>query len=337
MSANSKHDSFETPADRLSSLRNRRRPGSQHSKEALAAAGFLTPNLIGFMIFTFIPVFASFAMAFTNWDLFRTPRWVGFFNFASLLGWHYDDYLKQTVMNDPFFWKYVYNTVFMMLAIPLGIAGSLCLALLMNQKIRGITLFRTVYFLPTVCSGVAILVLWKWLYNDSIGLINTLIRAFGDLVHINLTGPDWLGDSSWAKPALMLMGLWTGLGGFNMILYLAALQGVPRELYEAAAMDGAGSWKSFWAVTWPSISPTTFFILIMSVIGGFQGGFMQANVMTGGGPAGSTTTIEYYIYNIAFTRFLMGYASAIAWVLFVVILGLTLVTWRMGGKVVHYA
>mgnify|MGYP002681813416 FL=1 len=306
-------------------------------KETLAALGFLTPNLLGFLAFTLVPVFWSLGLAFTYWDLFRPPRFVGLFNFVSLLGWHYDPYLKQTVMNDPFFWKYVGNTVFLMLAIPVGIAASLIAALLMNQKLKGITVFRTIYFLPTVCSGVAILVLWKWLYNNDIGLINNLIARFGDLIGRPLTGPNWLGDAAWSKPSLMLMGLWSGLGGFNMILYLAALQGVPRELYEAAAMDGASAWKSFWAVTWPSISPTTFFILIMSVIGGFQGGFMAANVMTGGGPAGSTTTIEYYIYTVAFMRFLMGYASAIAWVLFVVILAITLLTWRLGGRVVHYA
>ncbi|MEI6916108.1 MAG: sugar ABC transporter permease [Armatimonadota bacterium] len=310
---------------------------NKSSKESLAALGFLLPNLVGFLVFTFVPVFVSFGMAFTNWDLFHAPRWVGLFNFEALLGWHYDPVLKQTMMNDPFFWKYVGNTLFMMMAIPVGIAGSLCLALLMNQRLKGMTIYRTIYFLPTVCSGVAVLILWKWLYNDNIGLINNLLRGLGDVTGLPLNGPDWLGDTLWAKPALMLMGLWSGIGGFNMILYLAALQGVPRELYEASAMDGASGWKTFWAVTWPSISPTTFFILIMSLIHGFQGGFMQANVMTQGGPAGSTTTIEYYLFNIAFTRFLMGYASAIAWVLFVVILILTLITWRLGGKVVHYA
>lgn len=304
--------------------------------ETRAAMGFLAPNLIGFLLFSLFPVAASLALSFTNWDLFRTPRWVGFFNFESLLGWHYDDYLGTTVMNDPFFWKYVGNTLFLMLGIPVGIAASLCAALLMNQKLKGMTVFRTIYFLPTVCSGVAILILWKWLYNNDHGFINNLIALLGEKVGYALNGPDWLGSAAWAKPSLMIMGLWAGLGGFNMILYLAALQGVPRDLYEAASMDGAGSWRSFWAVTWPSISHTTFFILIMSIIGGFQGGFMTANVMTQGGPAGSTTTIEYYIYNIAFTRFLMGYASAIAWVLFVVILAMTAITWRLGGKVVHY-
>ncbi|MGQ9807855.1 MAG: carbohydrate ABC transporter permease [Armatimonadota bacterium] len=304
--------------------------------ESLAALAFLAPNVAGFLVFTLLPVLGAFLLAFTNWDLFRPPRWVGLFNFVSLLGWHYDEYAGRTVMNDPFFWKYVYNTVFLMMAIPVGIAGSLICALLMNQKMRGITMFRTIYFLPTVCSGVAILILWKWLYNNDIGLFNTLIRQFGDWIGVPLQGPNWLGSTEWAKPSLMLMGLWTGLGGFNMILYLAALQGVPREQYEAAAMDGASAWQTFWAVTWPGISPTTFFILIMSVIGGFQGGFMTANVMTDGGPAGSTTTIEYYIYNVAFTRFLMGYASAIAWVLFLVILAITLLTWRFGGRKVTY-
>lgn len=309
-------------------------PLTERQREAVAAYGFLAPNFIGFLLFTSIPVILSLALAFTNWDIFRSPHWVGLYNFRSLLGFTRDQ--GHLVPNDPFFWKYAFNTVFLMLGIPIGMAASLVMALIMNQKIRGIVVFRTLYFLPTVCSGVAILILWKYLFNNDIGLFNTLIYEAGKLVGLRLNGPDWLGTTQWAKPSLIVMGLWGALGGYNMILYLAALQNVPRELYEAAEIDGASNWSKFWAVTWPMISPTTFFILVMSVIGGFQGGFMIANVMTGGGPAGSTTTIEYYIYNTAFTLFHMGYASAIAWSLFAVILGLTLLTWKLGGRVVHY-
>ncbi|NLN76614.1 MAG: sugar ABC transporter permease [Armatimonadetes bacterium] len=299
-----------------------------------------------------------------------------------------------------------------MIGIPIGMMGSLLIALMMNQKLKGIVFFRTIYFLPAVCSGVALLILWKYLYNADIGLINQMIRsvggalysspatglmttvllaiffgltmigcvalimllvmyicsrlglqwkegiyrvlliafgsgvfiaigAYGGAVHSAIlsfisTPPDWLGTVQWAKPALIVMGLWGGLGGYNMILYLAALQGVPSSYYEAAEIDGAGPWAKFWSVTWPMISPTTFFILVMSIIGGFQSGFMTANVMTGGGPAGSTTTIEYYLYQTAFEKFNMGYASTIAWVLFGVILILTLATWKLGGRVVTY-
>lgn len=314
--------------------RRRLFPLNHRRWESVAAYGFLAPNFIGFLIFTSIPVIFSMALAFTNWDVFRAPHWVGLYNFRGLLGFSKDQ--GQWVANDPFFWKYVYNTVFMMVGIPIGMALSLIMALVMNQKIRGIITFRTLYFLPTVCSGVAILILWKYLFNNDVGLFNTIIYEVGRLFGQSWNGPDWIGTTQWAKPSLIIMGLWGALGGFNMILYLAALQNVPRDLYEAADIDGASNWSKFWAVTWPMISPTTFFILVMSVIGGFQGGFMVANVMTGGGPAGSTTTIEYYIYNTAFTLFHMGYASAIAWVLFAVILVLTLATWKLGGRVVNY-
>ncbi len=383
---------------------------SNKKRETLAAYGFLLPNFIGFLVFTSLPVLASFIMAFTHWNIFKPPTWVGFENFVSLLGFHTED--GRRVANDPFFWQYVYNTVYLLIGIPLGMAGSLITAILMNQKLKGITIFRTIYFLPAVCSGVAVLILWKYLYNADIGLINKILRAFGNYIYTHkivgilftivcaivfalmiigtaaaivsliqwifekiklpwvdgtyktimvilsalifigigyygqqifnaistflITPPDWLGTVKWAKPSFIIMGLWGGLGGYNMILYLAALQGVPRSMYEAAEIDGASSWAKFWAITWPMISPTTFFILVMSIIGGFQGGFMTANVMTGGGPAGSTTTIEYYLFQTAFEKFNMGYASAIAWFVFAIVLILTLLTWKLGGKVVTY-
>ena len=383
---------------------------SASRREAMAAYGFLLPNFLGFLAFTSIPVVISLVMAFSHWNIFRPPSWVGLENFASLLWFHHEG--GQTVANDPFFWQYVYNTVFLMAGIPVGMAGSLIVALMMNQRLRGIVIFRTVYFLPTVCSGVALLILWKYLYNADIGLINKGLRLIGAAIYASkplaivftifcaivfglavtaaaacilallqyvsgrlrvewpagllraltvvcgaamfvLIGacgrsayaaiagffampPDWLGTVQWSKPSLILMGLWGGLGGYNMILYLAALQGVPSSYYEAAEIDGAGPWAKFWAVTWPMISPTTFFILVMSIIGGFQSGFMTANIMTGGGPAGSTTTVEYYLYQTAFEKFNMGYASAIAWFIFAVILILTRLTWRIGGRVVVY-
>lgn len=383
---------------------------SSKKREALAAYGFLLPNFLGFLAFTSIPVIVSMLMAFTHWNIFKDPFWVGLENFKALLGFHRES--GQMVPNDPFFWQYVGNTVYLMIGIPLGMAGSLITALMMNQKIKGIVVFRTLYFLPSVCSGVALLILWKYLYNGDIGLMNKILRAAGAVIYSNkllaigftivsavlfaviaigtvgllismlqwilekmkldcgnavfriltiaagaaifvmvgvygrsiygalngfmLQPPDWLGTVQWAKPSLILMGLWGGLGGYNMILYLAALQGVPTSYYEAAEIDGASPWHKFWAVTWPMISPTTFFILIMSVIAGFQGGFMVADVMTGGGPAGSTTTVEYYLYQTAFQKFNMGYASAIAWFLFAIILVITLITWKLGGKVVTY-
>lgn len=313
---------------------------TERNRESLTAYGFLLPNLLGFLAFTSIPVAASLYFAFTRWDLFHAPRWVGLENFHSLLGFTHSTeepirlFGRWTIPyapNDPFFWQYLYNTVFMMLAIPISLAGSLSLAIALNQKIRGVVVYRALYFLPSVTAGVAVLVLWKWLYNTDIGLINSALVQMG-ITH----PPDWLGNSQWAKPALMIMGFVMGVGGSSMILYLAALQGVPRDLYEAASIDGASALQQFRNITWPLIAPTTFFLVIMGIIGGFQGGFMNAYIMTSGGPAGSTTTLEYYIYNKAFVVFNMGYASAIAWFLFVVILLLSLLTWRLGGRVVQY-
>ncbi|MBN1688860.1 MAG: sugar ABC transporter permease [Candidatus Omnitrophica bacterium] len=293
------------------------------SREALAAYGFLMPNFVGFLIFTSVPVFASLVLSFMEWDLLSPPRWVGIKNFIGLV-------------KDPFFWKYCWNTVYLMLAIPISMAGSLILALILNQKLKGIVFFRTVYFLPTISSGVAIFILWKLIYNPEFGVLNNMIAGFGDLLNLNLKGPYWLQDEVWAKPALIIMSVWQTVGGYNMILYLAALQGVPRDLYDAAEVDGANGWQKFWAVTWPQISPTTFFIAIMSVIGGFQAGFDPAYIMTGGGPNGSTTTIIYYLYNEAFEWGHMGYAAAIAWVLFIIVFSFTLIQWRFFGRTVHY-
>lgn len=296
------------------------------TKEAIAGYGFLFPNFIGFLLFTSLPVLASLALSFMNVDLISSPKifkLVGFKNFGQMF-------------MDPYFWKYCWNTVVLMAAIPFSIGGSLIMALALNEKIKGIVIFRTIYFLPTICSGVAIYVLWRYIYNSDYGLLNTLIARFGQFIHIPLKGPNWLTEEAWAKPALIIMSVWQMVGGYNMILYLAALQGVPRDLYEAAEIDGANSWQKFWAVTWPQISPTTFFIATMSIIGGFQGGFDQAYVMTGGGPAGSTTTIIYYIFNNAFQWQQMGYAAAISWFLFLVILFITILKWKVFGKLVHY-
>ncbi len=296
------------------------------TKEAIAGYGFLMPNFVGFLIFTSIPVLASLALSFMKVDLISSPKifeLVGLRNFREMFA-------------DPYFWKYCWNTVVLMAAIPFSIGGSLIMALALNQKLKGIVVFRTIYFLPTICSGVAIYMLWRLIYNSDFGVLNTLIAKFGQLINVPLKGPNWLTDEAWAKPALIIMSVWQMVGGYNMILYLAALQGVPRDLYEAAEIDGANGWQKFWAVTWPQISPTTFFIATMSIIGGFQGGFDQAYVMTGGGPNGSTTTIIYYIFNNAFQWQQMGYAAAISWFLFLVILFITIMKWKFFGKLVHY-
>lgn len=292
------------------------------------AFAFLTPNLLGFMVFTFLPVLAALGLSLYRWDLFHAPSFVGLRNFVELLGWYQED--GQIHANDPGFWKYLGNTLFLMMGIPVNMAAALFIALVLNQKIRGRVFFRTVFFLPTICTGVGVMLLWMWIYNPEFGLLNHLLSLVG------VEGPSWLRSYAWAKPSIMIMGLWGAMGGTNMIIYLAGLQGIPPELYEAADIDGASSAAKFWYVTLPALTPTTFFIFITSVIGGFQGGFDAAYVMTRGGPDGATTTISYYIFEHAFQWFNMGYAATIAVVLFALVLLVTLVNWKFGGKRVQY-
>ncbi|NCQ28040.1 MAG: sugar ABC transporter permease, partial [Armatimonadetes bacterium] len=290
--------------------------------QTAAALCFLAPNFLGFLIFTAGPVLFSLIVSFSNWNLQKTEPfgWIGLENFRELL-------------TDDRFWLYFLNTLYLMIGIPFALAGSLFLAVLMNQKLRGIIAYRTLFYLPSFTSGVALMILWKALYNPDFGPINA---ALGSVMHLLGLGhaelPRWLGSMQnlfgldpehvkftakffglGARDAIIFMGVWTAIGGNNMLLYLASLSNVPPELTEAAELDGAGKWQVFRHVTWPQLAPTTFFIVIMSMIGGLQGGFEQARIMTGGGPAGTTTTLSHYIYNKAFTEFQIGYASAVSW------------------------
>ncbi len=286
------------------------------SKKMIVGYSFLAPNIIGFLTFTLIPVGASFILAFFQWDILTPAKYVGLNNFAA-------------VLKDKDFWYYLYNTLFFMLGIPLGMAVSLSLATLVNQKLKGMIIFRTVYFLPVISSMVAVAILWRWIYNPDFGFLNAFLSWVGVI-----NPPQWLASTFWAKPALMLMSVWQG-AGYTMLLYLAALQSIPEELYEAARIDGASGWQQFKKITWPMLSFVNFFIVIMGVINGFQA-FGAQYVMTGGGPAGSTTTIVYYIYNNAFQWFKMGYASAIAWILFAMVFSFTILQWKLGKKAGGY-
>lgn len=297
-------------------------------RKHLAAYLFLVPNLSGFLVFTLIPVAAAFALSLFEWNLFQPPRFVGLRNFIDLLGFF--TYRGSWHAGDPRFWKFLGNTLFLMMGLPVSMAASLFLAIILNQKIRGRVIFRTVFYLPTICAGIGIMLLWMWIYDPEFGLINRFLGLLG------IQGPLWLKSYHWAKPAIMLMGLWGSMGGTSMILYLAGLQGIPQQLYEAAAIDGATRWQQFYRITLPMLSPTTFFIFITGVIGGFQGGFQAAYVMTKGGPDGATSTISYYIYNHAFQWFNMGYAAAISVVLFFLVFIVTLVNWKYGGRNVNY-
>ena len=308
----------------------------------LAVAGlFILPNFLGFVTFVAFPVLFSLYMSFTNWTPMPAVdlKWVGWANYVDLL-------------KDRDFWFYFYNTFYLMLGMPIAIMGSLFLAVLLSQRIRGTVAFRTLFYLPQFTSGVALIILWKTLYNKDFGLINAGLAQLFDALRITeLTPPDWLGSTAHllgflplvegakfgmgAREALMVMGVWAGIGGTNMLLYLAGISNIPPQLYEAAEIDGAGWWSQLWSITWPQLAPTTFFIVVMSVIGGLQGGFEQARVMTMGGPAGSTTTLSYYIYTKGFEELQFGYASSVAWVMFVMIFGLTLLNWRFGNRYVN--
>mgnify|MGYP000449497570 FL=1 len=307
---------------------------------------FLLPNFLGFAVFMLGPVLFSLGASFTNWNLMRTVplRWVGLENFVKLF-------------SSQEFWLYFINTVYLMLGMPVSIVGSLLLAVALSRKIRGVVAYRTLFYLPSFTAGVALLILWKALYNPSFGPINVVLDHVLDLIRpfADLQPPQWLASTKnilglavehvgiergqfglGARDAIIIMGIWTTIGGANMLLYLAGISNIPQELYEAAAMDGAGKWAQFRHVTWPQLAPTTFFIVIMSFIGGLQGGFEQARVMTLGGPARTTTTLSYYIYIKAFEEFQMGYASAVAWVLFAIVFAITLVNWRFGSRYVSY-
>lgn len=289
--------------------------GKLARKEAREGYLYALPWFIGFTVFTAGPIIASFLLSFTNWDLIRPAEWIGFGNY-------------NTLLEDPLFWQSLKVTsIYALFSVPLGILGGLAIAVLMNQKIKGLSVFRTIYYLPAVVSGVAVSLLWSWIFNPDFGVLNYLLSLIG------INGPGWIYDEKWALPSLIIMSLW-GVGG-GMVIYLAGLQGVPTELYEAAIIDGASSWRRFWSITIPMISPVIFFQLIMGIIGSFQI-FTQAYIMTGGGPNNATLFYVLYLYRNAFQWFKMGYASALAWVLFIVILILTIIQFKLANRWVYY-
>lgn len=284
-------------------------------KEALEGYLFISPWLLGFLVFTLGPLVASIFISLSKWDIFSAPQFVGLENYIAMF-------------EDPLFKKSLWNTFYYSIfSIPLGMAGGLTLALLLNQKVKGLPIFRTIFYLPSVTSGVAVALLWKWIFNPEFGIANAILNFFG------LPGLQWLNSPTWAMPALIIMSLW-GVGG-GMLIYLAGLQGIPRQLYEAAELDGAGSWACFVNITLPMLTPTLFFQLITGIIGSFQI-FTQAFVMTNGGPVNATLFYVLYLYRNAFQWWKMGYASALAWFLFVVILILTLIQFRLSKRWVHY-
>ncbi len=268
----------------------------------------LLPNLLGFLVFTVFPVVASFVLSFSEWDLLSPMKFVGA-----------DNYVK--LVSDETFWKVLWNTFYFTLGtVPVGIALALLLAVALNKKIRGVKLFRAMYFLPVISSTVAVAIVWQWMYNPHFGLLNYILSVFG------IEGPLWLTSTTWAMPAVIITSIWKGLG-FNMLLFLAGLQGIDAQFYEAAKIDGANSVRQFLHITIPLLSPTTFFVTVMCIISSFQV-FDQIHVMTQGGPARSTSVLVHYLYQNAFQYFKMGYASAIAYILFIIVFVVTMLQFK---------
>ena len=218
---------------------------------------------------------------------------------------------------------------FVGMAVPLSVGSALALALLVNTGLRGITVFRTAYFLPVVSSMIAVALVWSWILNPQYGLLNYLLRVL-----FGVQGPAWLDDTAWALPAMVIVTVWKGLG-YSMVIFLAGLQNIPADLYHAATIDGAGAWKRFRHITLPLLSPTTFFVLVITLINSFQV-FEQTYVLTKGGPANSTVTLSYYVYQNAFQFFQMGKAAAVAYVLFAFLFILTLIQFRVQKRWVFY-
>ena len=284
--------------------------------ESISGWLMVAPWVLGFVLFTAGPMLASIAISFTKWDLVRPPQWVGLDNYVTMATG--DPKVAQSMR---------VTTVYAFVSVPLSVALGLLVALLLNEKIKLESFVRTVFYLPSVVSGVAVALLWRWIFAADFGLINSFLALIG------IQGPAWLSDSRTALPALIIMSLW-GVGG-GMIIYLAGLQSVPTELYEAAELDGASALHRFWRITVPMVSPVIFFQTVMGIIGALQT-FTQAYIMTDGGPKNATLFYLLYLYRNAFQYFNMGYASALAWLLFVYILVLTLLLLRSSSSWVYY-
>jgi multiple sugar transport system permease protein len=276
---------------------------------------FAAPWLIGFLLLKAGPILATLWLSFQHYDMLSPARPAGVDNYARLV-------------TDPLFATTLYNTLYItLIGVPVHVAAAFALALLLNAGVRGMSAYRTLFYLPTVTPIVASSLLWLWFLNPTNGPINGALAAVG------VTGPNWLASEDWAKPGIILMQTWSV--GTGMIVFLAGLQGVPRHLYEAAEIDGASAWQRLWRVTVPLMTPSILFVTIVSVIGHMQV-FTEAVVMTKGGPLNATLFYVYYLFNNAFAYFRMGYAATLAVILFVIILGLTYIQLVLAPRWVHY-
>ena len=278
---------------------------------------FLLPSLLAFAIFIAFPVAASFALTFTSWDILTPPRFVGLRNY------------QYMISGDPLFWKVVGNTLYYaFVSVPLTIACALGLALALNQKLRGVTIYRSLYFLPVVSSIIAVAIVWRWIYDGEWGLLNWLLSFVG------IPRQNWLFDPVLAMPAVIVMNVWKNMG-YTMVIFLAGLQGISEIYYEAAKIDGANAFQRFRSITLPLLSPVMLFVVVISVINSVQA-FGAIYIMTKGGPLDATNVLVYHLYFKAFQELQMGYAATLAWVLFAFLFVITFVQMRLSKEWVHY-
>lgn len=288
---------------------------SLSTREEIAGWLFASPWIFGFLVFILGPMIWSLFMSFTDYNLF-TWKWVGLANYERMF--MLDDLVPKA---------FIVTTKYALMSVPLHVVCGFLLALLLNQKVKGLGIWRTIFYFPSVLSGVAVIILWILILNPQFGLINSMLRGIG------IQGPNWLGSPDWALTSLVIMSLW-GVGG-SMLIYLAGLQGIPTELYEAAEVDGANSLQKLWFITIPMMSPIIFFNLVIGLIAALQT-FDTAFIATNGGPAWSTYFYMLHLFTVAFEELRMGYASALAWVLFIYIFVLTLLVFRFGSAWVFY-
>jgi len=291
----------------------------KQAREALWAYIFISPWLLGLIIFFGGPIIASLLLAFTDYNLLKTPQFIGLGNFQRAFG---EDNLFWPALGKTFYFSAIY--------VPIVVVGSLLLAIFLNQRVAGTNIFRTLFFLPHLTPAVSLAILWLWLLHPQLGPVNHILGKLG------LPQPGWHTSPIWAMPAIIIMTLWAGLGGNRMLIYLAGLQGVPQELYEASQIDGAGAWAKFRYVTLPMISPVIFFNFILAVIGSLQV-FTQAFVSTRGGPAYATWFFALHIYHQAFKYYRLGYGCLLAWFLAVILIIFTYIQMRFSERWVYYA
>tara|TARA_B100002051_G_scaffold111804_1_gene106417 strand:- start:1167 stop:2054 length:888 start_codon:yes stop_codon:yes gene_type:complete len=287
------------------------------NKKNLTIFAFTSPWVMGFLSFGIYPIIISFYYSLCQYDVLREPMFIGLENYRTIL------------YEDAYFWKTIWNTLYYTIfRVPINIFLSLLIAILLNRTLKASGLIRATFFLPSLISGVALSVIWIWIFNPQIGLLNTILAFFG------LKGPLWLQDENWSKLSLVIMSTWS-IGGGRMLVFLAALQNVNPNLYEALKLDGGNDLQCFWHITLPLISPVIFLWSVIEVIASMQI-FTEAFIMTKGGPLESTLFYNLYLYNQAFENFNMGYASALAWILLVITLIITLAQFRLSKKYVYY-